>query len=406
MKDKIIYAITIFVSVFYIIGANKYILKGEDFFDKNESSRLFLSEVQEVISKSESEYGEINVNFKAKILEGENKGETVEALQMLDQTSSINSPALKPKDKIYLYKHESDDGLIWYADQYDRAHYLIVLGVIFVGFVIIFGRIKGVNTIIALVFTCLSVFCVYVPAILKGHNVYLWSIVTCLYIGVSTLLIVQGTTKKSFASMIGCLSGTAVAGILTFIMSKVLSLTGVLNEESLYIYYMNSESPIDLRAIIFGSIVVGAIGAIMDVSIDIASSLNEVVNASENPKFNDIIKAGFEIGRDIIGTMANTLVLAYIGSSLCCTLLIASYSGSITYLLNREAIVVEILQALAGSIGIFFTIPLTTYISAFLYLDCHKNKKNGKFLPLNKENQKAKKKKITTESFKEDPWKI
>lgn len=406
MKDKIIYALTIFLSVFYIIGANRYILKGEAFFDKNESSRLFLSEVQEIISKTESEYGEINVNFKARILDGDNEGEIVDALQMLDQTSSINSPDLKTGDKIYLYKHESEEELIWYADQYDRAHYLIVLGVIFVGFVIIFGRIKGVNTIIALVFTCLSVFCVYVPAILKGHNVYLWSIITCLYIGISTLLIVQGTTKKSFASMIGCLSGTAVAGILTFIMSKVLSLTGVLNEESLYIYYMNAENPIDLRAIIFGSIVVGAIGAIMDVSIDIASSLNEVVNASANPQFNDIIKAGFEIGRDIIGTMANTLVLAYIGSSLCCTLLIASYSGSITYLINREAIIVEILQALAGSIGIFFTIPLTTYISAFLYLDCYKNKKNGKFLPLNKETQKVKKKKITTESFKEDPWKI
>lgn len=405
MKDKIIYALTIFFSLLYIIVANKMILGDEKFFDENESSRLFLSEVQEIISESKSDYGEINVHFKALIIDGEEKGETVEALQMLDQTSSINSPDLKIGDKIYLYKHESEEGLIWYADQYDRAHGLIILAIAFIGFVIIFGRKKGVNTIIALVFTCLSVFNVYVPAILKGHNIYLWSIITCLYIGVSTLLIVQGTTKKSFASMIGCLSGTAVAGVLTYIMSKVLTLTGVLNEESLYLYYMDGNNPIDLRAIIFGSIIVGAIGAIMDVSIDISSSLNEVVNASENPKFKDIVKAGFEIGRDIIGTMANTLVLAYIGSSLSCTLLIASYSGSITYLLNREAIIVEILQALAGSIGIFFTIPLTTYICAILYLDYHK--KGRKMLPsIKEETKKKKREKITVESFKEDPWQV
>lgn len=405
MKDKIIYALTIFFSLLYIIVANKMILGDEKFFDENESSRLFLSEVQEIISKSKSDYGEINVHFKALIIDGEEKGETVEALQMLDQTSSINSPDLKIGDKIYLYKHESEEGLIWYADQYDRAHGLIILAIAFVGFVIIFGRKKGVNTIIALVFTCLSVFNVYVPAILKGYNIYLWSIITCLYIGVSTLLIVQGTTKKSFASMIGCLSGTAVAGVLTYIMSKVLTLTGVLNEESLYLYYMDGNNPIDLRAIIFGSIIVGAIGAIMDVSIDISSSLNEVVNASEKPDFKSVVKAGFEIGRDIIGTMANTLVLAYIGSSLSCTLLIASYSGSITYLLNREAIIVEILQALAGSIGIFFTIPLTTYICAFLYLDYHKKDRKRKYLPIKKE-EKKKKEKITEESFKEDPWKV
>ena len=120
----------------------------------------------------------------------------------------------------------------------------------------------------------------------------------------------------------------------------------MLNEESLYLYYMNAENPINLKGIIFGSIIVGAIGAIMDVSIDIASSLNEVINASEKPTFEKTVKAGFEIGRDIIGTMANTLVLAYIGSSLSCTLLTVSYSGSITYLFNREMIVVEMLQAL------------------------------------------------------------
>lgn len=399
MKDRIIYALTIFTALLYIIIANNIVLKGDKFFDEDEASRLFLSEVQKVISKTELEYGEINVSFEAKILKGEHKNEIVNALQIIDPSSSINYKELEVGEKIYLYKQTSDEGTIWYADQYDRASGLIILGIVFIGFVLIFGRKKGVNTIVALIFTCLSIFMVYIPAIIKGYNIYFWSIITCIYIGVSTLLIVQGPTRKSFAAMFGCLVGTAISGILTLIMSEILSLTGMLNEESLYLYYMNAENPIDLKGIIFGSIIVGAIGAIMDVSIDIASSLNEVINASEKPTFAKTIKAGFEIGRDIIGTMANTLVLAYIGSSLSCTLLTVSYSGSLTYLLNREMIVVEMLQALVGSLGIFLAIPLTTYISAFLYL---KTNKNHKFLPVFR--KKEEKSKITKESFKENPW--
>ena len=318
---------------------------------------------------------------------------------MLDSYNSINHIELEEGQKIYLYEHTTDEETIWYADQYDRASGLIILGIIFITFVILFGRKKGINTIIALIFTCLSIFMVYIPAIISGKNIYLWSILTCLYIGISTLLIVQGATKKSFAAMIGCLTGTAISGILTVIMSKVLSLTGMLNDESMYLYYMNADNPIDLKAIIFGSIIVGAIGAIMDVAIDIASALNEVINASEKPTFEKTVKSGFEIGRDIIGTMANTLVLAYIGSSLSCTLLTASYSGSLTYLLNREAIIVEMLQALVGSLGIFATIPLTTYISAFLYLKHDKKR----YLP--SKNPKDSKAKITKESFGEGAWK-
>ena len=401
MKDKIIYTVTIFFAILYILVANKMILKGEKFFDENEASRLFLSEVQEIIKKTELDFGEINVSFKAKILKGEHKDEIVEALQIIDPSSSINYKELEEGEKIYLYKHQTEEETIWYADQYDSASGLIILGIIFVAFVLMFGRKKGVNTIVALIFTCLSIFMVYIPAILAGKNIYLWSILTCIYIGVFTLLIVQGATRKSFAAMIGCLTGTAISGILTVIMSKILSLTGMLNEESLYLYYMNAENPIDLKAIIFGSIIVGAIGAIMDVSIDIASSLNEVINASEKPTFEKTIKAGFEIGRDIIGTMANTLVLAYIGSSLSCTLLTVSYSGSLTYLLNREMIVVEMLQALVGSLGIFLAIPLTTYISAFLYLG---NNKKHKYFPIIK--KKVEKNKITKETFKEDPWEM
>ena len=395
-KNTIIYIVTIFISLLYVFIANKVILKGESLFDENEGSRVFLSKVEYVGQKITSEYGDVTTPFRAKILKGEHKGESVNAVQLLDSYMSVNYKELKVNDRIYLYKHELDGNVTWYADQYDRISGLNILLIVFIIFIVAFGKKKGLNTIIALIFTFMAVFMVYIPAILKGYNIYFWSILTCIFIGINTLLIVQGTTKKSVVAIIGTLSGTAVSGILTIIMSNVLSLTGMLEEESLYLHYLNENNPINLKAIIFGSIIVGAIGAIMDVAIDIASSLNEVTKALEIPTKERIIKSGYEIGRDIIGTMSNTLVLAYIGSSLSCTLLTISYSGTLTYLLNREVIVVELLQAMVGSLGIFATIPLTTYISSAIYLN------DAKKHP--KDNDKPPKIKITKETFQEDPF--
>ena len=168
-------------------------------------------------------------------------------------------------------------------------------------------------------------------------------------------------------------------------MDGVLKLTGYVDENSIYLKQLNMA--IDLKAIIFAGILIGAVGAIMDVSIDIASSLSEVSSKMEKPSFGEIVKSGFNIGKDIMGTMTNTLILAYIGSSLSIVLLLTSSSHSLVYLFNLEMITVEILQAVVGSIGILTTIPLTSIIAAGLYT--YSETKNtyaykGKFSQTNK----------------------
>jgi uncharacterized membrane protein len=152
-------------------------------------------------------------------------------------------------------------------------------------------------------------------------------------------------------------------------MDKVLELSGILDEDSVYLTYLPTENPIDLRAIIFAAILIGAMGAIMDVSMSIASSLWEIKEESASPTRGSLFKSGMNIGRDVLGTMANTLILAYIGSSLSVVLLLSVYSSSVLYLFNREMIVVEILQSLVGSFGLLFAMPLTSLVSAFLYTE-------------------------------------
>ena len=160
-------------------------------------------------------------------------------------------------------------------------------------------------------------------------------------------------------------------------MSEVLGLTGYVDEHSYYLTLLNTETPIDLTAIIFAAITIGAVGAIMDVAMDLSSSLYELSEQVPDMTFGKLCKSGFSIGRDIMGTMANTLVLAYIGSSLSCIMILLTYTASSLDLLSREVIVVELLQAVVGSLAILLTVPCTIVICGILYIG-HNNKRRTK----------------------------
>ena len=151
------------------------------------------------------------------------------------------------------------------------------------------------------------------------------------------------------------------------ILDGMLELTGVVNDESVILLNIMPDNPLDLKALIFAAIIIGAVGAIMDVSISIASSLSELKEKLPEISMLELWKSGMTISRDIMGTMANTLILAYMGSCLTSVLLMVAYNSSLLDLFNRERIVVEMLQALVGSMGILLALPLTTLICAVLY---------------------------------------
>ena len=325
---------------------------------------------QEFVAGQDDQYY-ITVVFEAKILSGEHKGDLVIATQSIIPFLGDHSEPVKVGNKILLsddtqnYVLTPGSDIKWHFESYSRTGALLILALIFFGLILLFGKIKGIKTIISLIFTVLAIFIVYIPAIIGGRNIYAWTIVTCAYITISTIILVYGYSKKTLATALGCIGGVLVAGLLTTIMNNVLRLTGFVDDQATYVYQMNSA--IDLKAIIFGGILIGALGAIMDVSIDIASSLNELATQVDKPDFKTIVKSGLNIGKDIMGTMTNTLILAYIGSSLATVILLTASTKSLEYLFNFEMITVEILQALVGSIGILTTLPLTSVIAATLY---------------------------------------
>lgn len=379
MKDKklIIVIFSIIISCLYIFLANKYVTRNQEVDTSLDGYSVYTARIVEITEIIEEEYDlgyekvtGLIVNFDAKVLNGDIKGEIVSCKQEVSPFFAIQPEEVSVGDKIMIsqsfnseFSNESKYDML----EYVRTDTVVILIVLFFVGLIIFGKNKGILTIISLTLTCLAIFYVFIPAILNGHNIYLWSIQVCIFIVVMTLLIVNGINKKSLSAGIGCICGILTAGIMVLLLSSTLRISGLVDEQAVFLQMLNPDDPIDVKAIIFAGIIIGAVGAIMDVAISIASALSEIKLQNPTISFKNIYISGINIGKDILGTMTNTLILAYIGSSLSMVLLLIGNTASITYLVNTEAIIIEVIQSIIGSFGILLTLPLTSLVSAFLY---------------------------------------
>ncbi|MBI9091921.1 MAG: YibE/F family protein [Desulfobacterium sp.] len=234
---------------------------------------------------------------------------------------------------------------------------LLYLTVVFLGGLIIIGGVKGLKAIFTLVFTIWAVIKVLLPMILKGYDPVLVSVGICGVVIVVTLLVISGVNKKTLAAIAGTLGGVIIAGFSALLIGYMANLTGLGNEESIHLILYSRN--IDFRGLLFAGIIIGALGAVMDVGMSVASSMYEIQSANPEIGQKALITAGMNVGRDIMGTMSNTLILAYVGSSLNLLLLFSTYDTPFNEIIGRDNMAAEVVRALAGSVGLIFTIPLT-----------------------------------------------
>lgn len=310
------------------------------------------------------------VLFTAKVTSGLKKGMEITAVQVIDSMYPVEQKQVRKGDRVLLAQNQYTQmsSVPYMFSEYYRLGFMAVLGVLYGILLILMGKSKGVNTVISLTLTVGAVFWVFVPAVLNGKNIYVWRRSVTLFIIVMTVLFINNLSDKTYTAAIGCVRGTAVTAAITLGVCFGLHLSGMINQEAMYLLFLNEANPIDLKAVIFASVVFGAVGAVMDVAISLSSALAEVKENAPNIGAKQIFKSGMNIGKDMLGTMSNTLVLAYIGSSLSVTLLLFAYnSGNGTALMNTEMIIVRLLEALAGSFGILLTIPLTSFVCGIFY---------------------------------------
>ncbi len=306
-----------------------------------------------------------------KITEGEYKGEKYETEFVLsyDIEGKIVAYPLEVGDKVITQLSVDSKGEVT-ATVYDvvRSGYIIVMFLLFVLSVILIGGKGGVKAIIGLVVTILAIYFILIKQIFDGSNVIITSVITIIITIAATLIIIGGFSKKILTASIGTLGGVVSAGLMALIFNNLAKMSGAC-EDAIQLSINMTTVNFDFRDLLFAGIIVSALGACMDVAMSIASSLDEIKIQNPEITWQELFKSGMNIGRDVIGTMTNTLILAYVGGSLTLILLFMACEMNFMEILNKETIAEQIISAIAGSMGVVYTVPITAIVYAVLNKD-------------------------------------
>ncbi|OJF95342.1 YibE/F family protein [Alkalibacterium sp. 20] len=311
-------------------------------------------------------YTEI-LSVRIAFLSGERKGEESDAIHYLTGNPGHDF-SVTPGDRVLVNIQEIDGETEVHIIEYVRDTYIYIVGGIFIALLILLGGMKGIKTIITLALTLFLLLYVLIPGLLAGYSPILLTIGISIIITVVTILIVGGRNIKSYAAIIGVLGGVLIAGIIAYVSGSQMNLTGLSSQEAGMLMFIPQEVDFNFSGLLFAGIVMGALGAVMDVGMSIASAMEEIHLANPTISTKNLISAGMNVGKDIMGTMANTLILAYIASMIPLLLLFTAYQEPFISIINMDVIATEVIRALSGSIGLILSIPLTA-ISAGLLRD-------------------------------------
>ena len=307
-------------------------------------------------------------DVKVKILNGPKKDEKFDATYVMtyDIDNKIVGYKLREGNIVYVEIAEENGEVKVTVRDVVRQNYLFGLILFFFASIVLVGKKKGVKAIIGLIITLLAIFFVLLATIFKGYNPILVSIGTCFLITILTFAVIGGWNRKSISAALGTIGGVVFAGIIATIVGYLAQLSGAGKEEAIMLNKKKKNVQFNFRELLFAEIIVSALGACMDVGMSIASSLDELKTKKPDMTGKELFKSGMNIGGDMIGTMTNTLILSFTGSSLLLVLLYMSSSVSVTDVINIEAIATESVCALSGSTGIVYTVPITAAIYSFI----------------------------------------
>ena len=299
--------------------------------------------------------------IEAEVTNGPLKGE---ALSFLSPISNDNSIQLKQNMRVFLQLTYEADGLvaISFIDVI-RDMYLLILFLIFFLCLILFGGFKGFRSFIALIITGLCIIKIYMPMIIKGYGFILSTVIVSFIIVVASFIIIGGFTRKSLSAIIGTIGGTVASGILALFFGNLIQLTGTYDESlQMLITYINFD--MDFRGLLYSGITIGVLGAVMDVSMTITSVIFEIKKANPKARISSLVLSGLSVGKDIMATTTNTLILAYAGTSMPLLFIFAFSGMTASEIVNSQFIAAELVRSLSGSIGLLLTIPITSFIAA------------------------------------------
>lgn len=296
------------------------------------------------------------------ILTGDHKGEVVTVENYLG-TNVVSDIRVEKGQRVILSLDDFGNGEInIYINSYERDIPLYVLILIFLIAILCVGKFQGIKTIVTLSITILIVFFFTVPMILKAYNPILISVVSCIAITIITLFFIAGVNEKSFAAILSTAISVIISGLLSYGIGYYAKLTGVEMTEGNMLMHIPQNIDFNFKELLFAGIIIGTLGAAMDMCMSVTSSMHEVKKHNPQISSKELYKSGLNVGKDVMGTMTNTLILAYTGSALPTLLVFAAYNTPMMDIMNLDIIATEIVRSIAGSTGVVLSVPITAYI--------------------------------------------
>ncbi len=326
------------------------------------------AEVTQLIEEGEITLGEnppqLYQIIRAKPLTGKYKGIELE-LDNGRRQVRYDAIHLDVGDELLIAVTVGPDGMLnAYFVDYMRSHLLLILVAIFVVAILVMAGRKGLGALLGLAFSLLIVIGYIIPHILEGEDPVRVSIIGAAILLSVTLYLTYGWTMKTHAAVISMIFSLIITGTLAWVFVQSAKLTGAGDENALFLVQMVGTS-INLRGLLLGGIIIGALGVLDDLVITQASAIFEIYDANPDLGLSALYKRATNIGQDHVAATVNTLVMAYAGAALPMLLVFSISEGDFGYLVNFSFVAEEVVRTLVGSLGLIAAVPITTFIAAY-----------------------------------------
>lgn len=310
-----------------------------------------------------------------KIIEGKEKGKTV-SLENSGSIKTAQQKSLKTGDKVVVLK-VTNQGNVAYSiwDKY-RLNYIYFIIIGFFAIILIFSGIKGLGSILGMILSFTVLLGFIVPQILNGRDPLLISVIGSIVIMFTTIFLAHGVNKKTASAVLSTFISLTITGILGFLFVKGFHLTGLGDENNVFLQIGNLK--INSQGLLLGGIIIGALGVLDDVTTAQSAAIFELHKLDKKLSITDLFSKGYVIGREHIASVVNTLILAYAGASLGLFVMFVfnPTNTPVWVMLNTDMIAEEIVRAVAGSTGLILAVPITTVIASYIAKNYESRSKN------------------------------
>ena len=318
--------------------------------------------LQDNLEENGTRVGEQKV--RVRMLTGVRKGEE------LDITSSsgyLFGAACKPGMKVIVMQSVAGDSTVTSVYTQDREGVIYIFALIYLLVLCLIGGKQGIKGCLGLVFTFFCVIFVYLPLVYLKYSPFWTAVFVCFITTLVTMYLIGGPTRKTCAATLGTLVGVILAGVSAWCFSKASGISGYNVSDIETLMTLWNTNRIQVGGLLFSGLLISCLGAVMDVAMSISSAIDEIYRQNLSLSRKELFKAGLRVGRDMMGTDSNTLILAFAGSSVSTLLLEYSYNLPYQQIINSNNIGIAIMQGLAGSFGIVLSVPFTVLICTILF---------------------------------------